>query len=104
MTPSETHSIPADHPALSGHFPGNPVVPGVVLLDRVLAVARSLDLGPVSGLPQVKFLKVLRPGTGFRIEIGEPGPSGRRAFRCLGTQVPEPSIYCTGQLAFDTRP
>jgi len=99
---SEIQCIPTDHPALPGHFPGNPVVPGVVLLDRVLAAARGL--GPVSGLPRVKFLQVLRPGTEFRIEIAEPGPSGRRAFRCLGTQTPEPAIYCTGQLDFDTSP
>jgi len=102
VKPIDIQCIPADHPALPGHFPGKPVVPGVVLLDRVLAVARGL--GPVSGLPQVKFLKVLRPGAEFRIEIGAPGPSGRRGFRCVGTEVPEPSIYCTGQLAFDTRP
>jgi len=29
-------TIPETHPALSGHFPGNPLVPGVVILDRVL--------------------------------------------------------------------
>ena len=104
MNTSEIQCIPADHPALPGHFPGNPVVPGVVLLDRVLTVTRGLGLDPVTCLPQVKFLQVLRPGTEFRIEIAEPGPSGRRAFRCLGTQAPEPTIYCTGQRDFETSP
>lgn len=29
--------IPPDHPALPGHFPGNPLVPGVLILAHVLA-------------------------------------------------------------------
>ena len=33
---SFSFTIPETHPALAGHFPGNPLVPGVVILDRVL--------------------------------------------------------------------
>jgi 3-hydroxymyristoyl/3-hydroxydecanoyl-(acyl carrier protein) dehydratase len=33
---SFSFTIPETHPALAGHFPNNPLVPGVVILDRVL--------------------------------------------------------------------
>jgi 3-hydroxyacyl-[acyl-carrier-protein] dehydratase len=66
----ETMIDPA-HPALPGHFPGNPVVPAVVLLAEV-AAAIEAALGPrarLTGLPGVKFLAPLAPGERFRIVI-----------------------------------
>lgn len=63
-------SIPADHPSLPGHFPGRPVVPGVVLLDRVLEAIESG--GAASGalrLPQIKFVRPLLPEQTARIEL-----------------------------------
>jgi 3-hydroxyacyl-[acyl-carrier-protein] dehydratase len=54
--------IAEDHPALSGHFPGNPVVPGVVLLDRVAEALLSWRGARIVGLPQVKFMHPLLPG------------------------------------------
>ena len=57
-------SIPADHPCLPGHFPGHPLVPGVVVLEQViLALAGQLECPPAClRLPQVKFLAPLYPG------------------------------------------
>lgn len=62
--------IAADHPALPGHFPGHPIVPGVVILDHVLAAIESVQ-GPLAGLrlPQVKFVQPLLPGQVARIEL-----------------------------------
>lgn len=55
--------VPHDHPCLPGHFPGRPVVPGVVVLDHVLQAVEALH-GPraAARLPQVKFVQPLLPG------------------------------------------
>lgn len=58
---NEVIRIDAQHPALPGHFPGNPVVPGVVLLDRVAAAIENRLGRSVVGLPQVKFVRPLLP-------------------------------------------
>lgn len=62
--------IAADHPCLPGHFPGQPIVPGVVVLDHVLAAieAQYGPLGPLR-MPQVKFLQPLLPGQAARIVL-----------------------------------
>jgi 3-hydroxyacyl-[acyl-carrier-protein] dehydratase len=56
--------IDADHPALPGHFPGVPVVPGVMLLDRVIDAASDWLDGEVhvESIQQAKFLQPLAPG------------------------------------------
>lgn len=74
--------IAPDHASLPGHFPGHPLVPGVVVLDRVYAAieARHGALGPTR-LPQVKFLQPLLPGQRARVELDGAAPRWR--FRVL---------------------
>ena len=55
--------IPADHPSLAGHFPGQPVVPGVLLLERVLEALETWTAESFTRLPQAKFLAPLQPDT-----------------------------------------
>ena len=74
------------HPCLPGHFPGRPLVPGVVVLDHVLAAVEAAH-GPTVALrwPQVKFASPLLPGQLARVELDGAAPRWR--FRVLRDDV-----------------
>ena len=67
--------IAADHPAFPGHFPGMPVVPGVVLLDEVIHMLEQTYGMNVVQIVQAKFLSPVRPGESvhLRHERGSDG-------------------------------
>jgi len=76
--------IYGDHPSLPGHFPGAPIVPGVVILDEVLAALFNWrkDSHPIT-IRAAKFLAPLKPEQPFTIALS---PAADRAdeidFRC----------------------
>lgn len=83
MTHKRVVSIGPDHPALPGHFPGHPVVPGVLVMDEVVETLRE-HCGQalvVTGLPSVKLSSPLLPGERLTIEIVQED-SGTAAFTC----------------------
>lgn len=84
--------IDTSHPALPGHFPGRPVVPGVVLLDRVAAAVAQWKNAQLGELPQVKFLRPLLPGEEATLRLEEVGSSIRFHISHAGETV------ATGQL------
>ena len=52
--------ISAAHPSLDGHFPGHPIVPGVVILDHVVnGLISQLRGVSLDGIHQVKFFRPL---------------------------------------------
>lgn len=55
-------AIAVDHPAFAGHFPGSPVVPGVVLLDEAMFVIAAATGFAHNRIAWAKFLHPVRPG------------------------------------------
>jgi 3-hydroxymyristoyl/3-hydroxydecanoyl-(acyl carrier protein) dehydratase len=87
-------SIPSDHPGLPGHFPGRPLVPGVLLLERVLEAIEATH-GPIGALrlPQVKFLQPLLPDQ--MAEVMLEGGIPRWKFRVLRGET----LLASGEVA-----
>ena len=64
MTHVAHWTVPPDHPALAGHFPDTPILPGVVLLDvalQIIADTSGIALDSCE-LGSVKFLSPAMPG------------------------------------------
>jgi 3-hydroxymyristoyl/3-hydroxydecanoyl-(acyl carrier protein) dehydratase len=76
--------IPADHPSLPGHFPGAPLVPGVVILDEVLeGLIEWRRNCRLTGIRAVKFLAPLKPEHPFTICLSvDEQRAGEVSFCC----------------------
>ncbi len=96
-TPFEfTGRIPADHPALPGHFPGYPITPGVVLLNQVAQACAHWQPGArITAWPQVKFVSPLLPEEDFVIRLTGAGPHAARFTVQVGDR-----LVASGQIAF----
>ena len=84
-----TMRISPDHPSLPGHFPGHPVVPGVVILDEVIAAAERCIGHPLrmTGLPTAKFLSPLSPGREAVVEFSRRGSNWSFTVACGETAI-----------------
>jgi 3-hydroxyacyl-[acyl-carrier-protein] dehydratase len=89
MPDSSDMRFAADHPTAAGHFPGNPIVPGALLLDAVLLAIAGRAGGPSCTVRMVKFLRLVRPGDAMRIEWEHKSDGAH--FRCV--------LPATGEIA-----
>ncbi|MET0330662.1 MAG: hydroxymyristoyl-ACP dehydratase [Dyella sp.] len=76
-------TVAADHPSLPGHFPGQPIVPGVLLLQHVAEALRAWRGQRLARLVEVKFLLPLLPTQAATLTLREH--AGRLRFEiCRG--------------------
>jgi 3-hydroxymyristoyl/3-hydroxydecanoyl-(acyl carrier protein) dehydratase len=75
---SAEHRFDADHPTAAGHFPGNPIIPGALLLDQAL---RAIGADVPLEIQVVKFLSPVRPGDSVAIRW-QPQDGGAVTFEC----------------------
>jgi 3-hydroxymyristoyl/3-hydroxydecanoyl-(acyl carrier protein) dehydratase len=80
--------FPLDHPAAQGHFPGNPIIPGAVLLSETLrAIETDLAITLSPGeLASATFLHPTRPGDRMKIAFSVSSPQGIK-FTCSVEQT-----------------
>ena len=60
-----------DFPGFHGHFPGYPLLPGIVMIGMSLAVCEAACTAPMmlAGLERAKFSKQVLPGDTVRVEV-----------------------------------
>lgn len=102
-----TLDIPLDHASFPGHFPGNPILPGVLLLERVMSCVQDQLTRPLQKytLYNVKFLAAVSPGDQLSLTLSD-GSSNEKHFSMHLSQSGkhESILACTGKLRFHATP
>jgi 3-hydroxymyristoyl/3-hydroxydecanoyl-(acyl carrier protein) dehydratase len=79
--------IASDHPSYAGHFPGHPILPGVVLLDQAQRALERTCHVAITGLAQAKFLSPCAPGEALQLDYEHSGTALRFEIRCGARRV-----------------
>lgn len=91
-------TVEGDSRWFSGHFPNNPILPGIAQLKMVVDLIAASGAGNlrVTGLSRVKFRKIVRPGERLDIQVTDSDMKNHYLFRitCRDEDV------CSGKMLF----
>jgi 3-hydroxyacyl-[acyl-carrier-protein] dehydratase len=105
-TCSKTFS--GDEPFFKGHFPGNAIVPGVLLTEGMAQTAGIAAGGPgktflLTAIRSLKFLRSVRPGELIVFEARKIGDVGGLVQCAVRARVEE-ELVCDGQIILAESP
>ncbi len=100
--------IRADDEVFKGHFPGEPVYPGVLIVESLAQAGAFMLLsqeefkGKIAyfgGADKVKFRQMVRPGDTLMLEV-ELTSDKKRIGKCMGKAYLNDKVCCSGELTF----
>ncbi len=101
-------NVTAGEPFFQGHFPGNPIMPGVLILEALAQVGActilSLDeyrgrIAYFAGIDGVKFRRMVLPGDSLRLEVELIKMTGRFG-KASGRALVEGELVAEGEFMF----
>ncbi len=100
--------VSANEPYFQGHFPGNPIMPGVLMLEAlaqtgaVAALSLPEHAGKLvlfAGIDGVRFKRVVRPGDTLRLEV-QLEKMRRGIGKCQARATVADQLACEAELLF----
>ncbi|MBZ4645069.1 MAG: 3-hydroxyacyl-[acyl-carrier-protein] dehydratase [Petroclostridium sp.] len=101
-------NVTVNEPFFQGHFPGNPIMPGVLIVEALAQVGAvailSMEeykgkLGVFTGIDNFRFRKQVRPGDTLRLEV-EMTAFKRGIGKANGTAYIGDEVAASGELMF----
>jgi UDP-3-O-[3-hydroxymyristoyl] N-acetylglucosamine deacetylase / 3-hydroxyacyl-[acyl-carrier-protein] dehydratase len=106
-------NVTINEPFFQGHFPGHPIMPGVLIVEAMAQVGGMLMLGSISepdskvvyftSLDNVKFRKPVKPGDQLRFELDVVQIRGPLC-KMHGVARVEGDVVCEADMAAMVRP
>ena len=101
-------NVTMNEPFFQGHFPGHPIMPGVLIVEAMAQVGGMLLMGTVEdpdskvvyfmSLDNVKFRKPVRPGDQLRFELEMMQVRGKIC-RMKGVAKVDGEVVCEAEMA-----